>query len=112
MKKQDTIKLNKASFSSRKDSRPNVTLDSIPKNKYGTKGLTITCCNGAEVSIWELENGMVEIGINDHNVKEKDLVSLDVYKGSTITEGINPFYVKSLKASSKTTKVDFSTFEK
>ena len=33
MKKQDTIKLNKASFSSRKDSRPNVTLDSIPKNK-------------------------------------------------------------------------------
>ena len=112
MKKQDTIKLNKASFRSRKDSRPNVTLDSIPKNKYGTKGLTITCCNGAEVSSWELENGMVEIGINEHNVKEKDLVSLDVYKGSTITEGINPFYVKSLKASSKTTKVDFSTFEK
>jgi len=113
MKKQKTLKLNIDLPVTSSKSHPNINLDSIPK-KRGGKSLTVKCSNGAEVKIWEYK-GRITVDVNEHNLKYNELLSMDTYDNYIVSEkdsNRRAYDVKRLKASTKTTQVNFTTFGK
>ena len=113
MKKQKTLKLNIDLPLTSSKSHPNINLDSIPK-KRGGKSLTVKCSNGAEVKIWEYK-GNITVDVNEHNLKYNELLSMDTYDNYIVSEEDShrrAYEVKRLKASTKTTQINFTTFEK
>ena len=115
MKKQKTLKLNIDYPTTSRKSRPNVNLDTIPLDDDNRKSLEVRCSNGADVTITEYE-GRVYITINEHELEYDELVTLDSFKERYVSKDEslrdNSYYVKDVEASTKTTFVNFVTFEK
>ena len=115
MKKQKTLKLNIDFPSTSYKSYPNVNLNTIPLDGDNRKSLEVRCSNGADVRITE-SNGRVYIDIHEHNLEYDELVTLDNFKERLVRKGKSyenrAYYVKKIEASTKTTQVNFTTYEK